>query len=198
MATDLALMTKNLLSFYDFTGRVVISVGAGGGQLVEYGRAARKVIAIDSDPAALEKLQQSLDKKGLTPTFELICEDFFTSSALRDVVLFEFSLHELSDPALALQLSNSMAPDTLVFDHSPGSQWAYYVAEEDKVRTSWNAIESRPVRRCIHYDTIQRFVTYEELYEKGKSQGQITLDRIRCFESARDFVIPMKYGLALL
>ena len=42
MATDLHLMIKNLLSFYDFAGRVIISVGAGGGQFIEYGLVAKR------------------------------------------------------------------------------------------------------------------------------------------------------------
>jgi len=56
MATDVELVLENLVRFYPFDGKVMISVGAGGGQLAGCGRAARKVIAVDSDAAALGAL----------------------------------------------------------------------------------------------------------------------------------------------
>jgi predicted RNA methylase len=198
MATEVDLIVRNLLSFYDFSGRVVLSAGAGGGQFVEYGRQARKVIAVDVDAAALERLRHNLEQKGLAHRFELVCEDFAATQSRADVVLFEFSLHEMKDPLRALQLSRSLAPDTVVLDHSPGSDWAYYVAEEDKVAKSWNAIESLSVRKSIHHDAIGRFATYDELREKVRPQGQISLDRVKRFEGARDFAIPMRYGIVLL
>ena len=40
MATDITQVSANLLSFYDFRDKVVVSVGAGGGQLIEYARSA--------------------------------------------------------------------------------------------------------------------------------------------------------------
>ena len=156
------------------------------------------MIAIDNDSTAVNKLRQSIEEKGLTSKFELMCGDFHATQARGDVVLFEFSLHEMNDPAAALQRSRAMAPDTVVFDHSPGSEWAYYIAEDEKVKSSWNAIESCAIRKSIHYDAIQRFATYQELYDKVKPQGQASINRIKRFESARDITIPMKYGIALL
>jgi hypothetical protein len=194
MAADLDRIVGNLLAFYDFSGRVVISVGAGGGQLVEYGRKARKVVAIDSDAAA----RQILEQRDLAPKFELICQDFSVARARGDVVLFEFSLHEMDDPSIALRQSRSMAPDTVVFDHLPGSDWAYYVAEEEKVQRSWNAVASMPVRSRIQHDAVQRFASYEELREKVRPQGRVSLDRVQRFSGAAEIIIPMKYGIALL
>jgi hypothetical protein len=34
MATDLNLIITNLLAFYDFTNKTIVSVGAGGGQRI--------------------------------------------------------------------------------------------------------------------------------------------------------------------
>jgi len=48
MATDDKKLIAELLSFYDFTAETVIAVGAGGGQLLEYGRAAGQVLALIS------------------------------------------------------------------------------------------------------------------------------------------------------
>jgi hypothetical protein len=47
MVADYALMVRNLLAFYDFTGKTMVSIGAGGGQFVRYGHAPRKIVAID-------------------------------------------------------------------------------------------------------------------------------------------------------
>jgi len=53
MATDIKKVIEDLLGFYDFDDKVVISVGAGGGQLIEYGRKAKRVIALDNDAEAI-------------------------------------------------------------------------------------------------------------------------------------------------
>jgi len=37
-----------------------------------------------------------------------------------DVVYFEFCLHEMHDPEKALIHAKKLAPDIVVFDHSPG------------------------------------------------------------------------------
>lgn len=49
LATDYARLTENLLRFYDFRGKVVLSVGAGGQQLLEPTAGTKKLIAIDRD-----------------------------------------------------------------------------------------------------------------------------------------------------
>lgn len=38
MATDTKKIINNLLEFYDFNNRTIIKFGAGGGQLIEFGR----------------------------------------------------------------------------------------------------------------------------------------------------------------
>jgi hypothetical protein len=53
MATDINTIIANLMAFYDFRDKTVISVGAGGGQLIEYGRTAGKIIAVENDPGAM-------------------------------------------------------------------------------------------------------------------------------------------------
>lgn len=44
MATDVNLIIKNLLEFYDFNQKVIVSVGAGGGQFVEYTEDAKNIL----------------------------------------------------------------------------------------------------------------------------------------------------------
>ncbi|MDD4857209.1 MAG: hypothetical protein PHD74_03785 [Candidatus Krumholzibacteria bacterium] len=56
MATDIGKIVENLVSFYDFKGKDVVHVGAGGGQLVGYAHSPRKITAIDNDRSAVERL----------------------------------------------------------------------------------------------------------------------------------------------
>ena len=61
MATDINKILKNLYELYDLTDRKMITVGAGGGQLIDYGHKAKKVLAIDYDKEALNKLKDNLN-----------------------------------------------------------------------------------------------------------------------------------------
>jgi precorrin-6B methylase 2 len=72
VATDLAEIVRNLTQFYDFKDRSVVAVGAGGGQLVEYARQAHRVIAVDQDEAALERLVSRLRDCGLAEMFTVV------------------------------------------------------------------------------------------------------------------------------
>ena len=49
MATDLDTILRDIERCYDFGGRSVIHVGAGGGQLIGYARNARSVLGVDTD-----------------------------------------------------------------------------------------------------------------------------------------------------
>jgi len=51
VATDIAKGIANLTSVYDFDGKTVVHVGAGGGQFIAYAATARHVLAIDPDAA---------------------------------------------------------------------------------------------------------------------------------------------------
>jgi predicted RNA methylase len=192
------LMIRNLLSFYDFNGKTVVAVGAGGGLLAEYGRAMEKVIAVDHDPAALKQLHENLLRMGLADKFTLVQSDFFRFDIRADVLLFEFCLHEISDPAAAIAKARTLAPDVVVFDHALDSAWAYCVAEEDKVRLVWRILDELPLRQRRQYETVHKFSDFSELLEKVKSQGETAIQRIEKWRGQKNIVIPMTYGLALL
>jgi ubiquinone/menaquinone biosynthesis C-methylase UbiE len=198
MATDINKVIGNLLGFYDFKDKTVVSVGAGGGQMIEYGRTAKKVIAIDSDGEALKKLKASLSRRGLDDKFTLVHSDFYLADPQGDTVMFEFCLHEMLDPAAALKRAGKMAGDTLVLDHWPGSEWAFYVAEEEKVARSWQALRTFPTRKCQKFEAVQFFKDYEELHQKVQVMGEISINRIKPFIGKLNFTIPMSYGFALL
>jgi hypothetical protein len=141
VATDIRQMVENLRGFHDLRGRVILSVGSGGGQFLDLYREAGKILAVDSDPVALLQLEAAVSARGLQDLVELVQGDFFEVARRAEVVVFEFCLHEMPDAARALERARSLAPDVLVFDHAPGSRWAHHTVEEDKVLRSTQAME---------------------------------------------------------
>jgi hypothetical protein len=198
MATDIRKIIANLLEFYSFENQTIISIGAGGGQFIEYGRKSRQVIAIDSDEQALKKLEGALDKSGLVYKFKLIHSDFYEVKQEGDLVFFEFCLHEMKDPEAAIKHAFTLAPVILISDHWPGSEWAYIVDEKEKVVNSWEALKRFRFKKVQRYDTVQFFHDYEELYLKVKGQGENSINRISKYKDRKDFTIPMSYGFALI
>ncbi|MBP7148882.1 MAG: class I SAM-dependent methyltransferase [Acidobacteria bacterium] len=198
MPTDLGAIIANLHAFYDFTRKSVISVGAGGGQLVHAWAPAREVVAIDADERALQSLEQALAAKPFRDRVRLVRADFLRTAFHADVVLFEFCLHEMSDPGAAIHHARCCAPDVVVLDHAEDSDWAYFVAEEEKVRASSAAMRAAGIRQWRQHDGVQRWAGYPELRAKVAGQGQVAIDRIEEFRDSGEILIPMGYVLALL
>jgi hypothetical protein len=198
MATDLGQIVANLTSFYDFAGSTVVGVGAGGGQLVEFARAAGRVIAVERDAAALERLFLRARERGLDRKIEPCAGDFLAVRPRGDVVLFEFCLHEMPDPARALGHAAGLAPDVLVLDHAPGSRWSWYAAEEAEVEAAWSAVESLSVRRRRDVEAFQSFRDFAGLEAKLAGQAARSRERIAPLRRVRPISIPMPYRLVLL
>jgi tRNA A58 N-methylase Trm61 len=198
MVKDIKSVIANLLAFYDFRDKTIISVGAGGGQFIEYGRAAGKIIAVDNDPSAMEKLRDSLKLSGLEHKFTIVLEDFGRTALRGDAVLFEFCLHEMKEPEAAIKHAKALAPDVIVLDHWPGSEWSYMTAEEAKVAASWQALMHFAMKKEQKHDIVHAFKDYQELYEKVKGQGETSIARIAKYKGRTDIIIPMSYGLALI
>jgi hypothetical protein len=198
LATDYVQLTKNLLRFYDFTNKVVLFVGAGGKQLLDPSAGTKKLIAIDQDVEALRELAASVAAKGIQDSMEVVGGKFEDVGLSGDVVYFEFCLHEMSDPRKTLTHAKNLARDIVVFDHSPDSEWIFYGAEEDKVRSSTQAMELFGLRGRERFHTEQRFEDYTELLAKVKAQGPTAIQRAQRFAGATNIVIPMRYELNLL
>ncbi len=198
MATDLQEIVATLSAFYDFYDKTVIDVGAGGGQLVDYARPARRVIAVDRDPAALAQLAARIPASEPAGKFILVESDVLDVRARGDVVLFQFSLHEIAEPERALAHARGLAPDVLVIDHAPGSAWSFQAAEDEKVVSSWGAVERATIRRQQTVEGRQTFPGYAELEAKLRSQGRTSLERIQAYRGRTSIVIPMPYRLALV
>jgi hypothetical protein len=198
MATDYAALVTNLLAFYEFDDKTMISVGAGGGQLAGYGCVARKVLAVDPDGAALAALAERTRALGIEDRFVMLEKDFLAVSERAEVVLFEFCLHEIPDHGGALAHASALAADIVIIDHAPGSPWAHVVDETEKVAASWKAVSARGTRRTRDYDAVQRFASYQELFDKVRSQGAEAIRRIERWRGCADITIPMAYRTALL
>jgi hypothetical protein len=198
LATDYAQLTANLLSFYDFKNKVVLFVGAAGRQLLDISAGTKKLIAIDQDVEGLRELAAKVAATGLQESVEVIGRSFEDVALSGDVVYFEFCFHEMADPYNALTHAKNLARDVVVFDHSPGSEWIFYGAEEDHVRRSTQAMERFGLRRHEGFHTEQRFADYAELFAKVSPQGPTAIRRVQRFVGAANIVIPMDYELNLL
>jgi hypothetical protein len=104
----------------------------------------------------------------------------------------------MDDPEKALIHAKSLAPDIVVYDHSPGSEWIYYGAEESKVARSSAAMERFGIRRRQTFYAEQRFGNHAELLAKVSPQGPLAIARAQRFAGATNVVIPMNYELNLL
>jgi hypothetical protein len=198
MATDTRQIVANLVAFYDLTDKTVVAVGAGGGQLVEYARETRRVVAVDKDSAAIDRLAVRARECGLTERFVLVPRDFFEVRASANVVLFEFCLHQMADPTRAIRRAHELAEDVLVLDHAPVSRWSWCAAEEDRMEAAWKAVDRRSVRRRLDVEATQRFRDYAELETRLAGQGPASLQRIGAYRGQTPICIPMPYRLALL
>jgi Methyltransferase domain len=198
VAADYEKMTENLSRFYGFAGKTVLYVGAGRKQLLDPALPTKRVVAIDQDVEALKELQEHVAAQGLQATVQVVGSRFEDIEQRGDVVYFEFCLHEMADPHQALVHARTLAPDIVVYDHSPGSEWIYYGAEEDKVRSSSEIMERFGIRRRERLHTEQRFATYAELLAKVSPQGAVAVQRAGCHTGAANIVIPMDYELVLL
>lgn len=198
MATDIEAVERNLRSFYDFQDKVVVHVGAGGGQLIGYSDITRSVLAIDIDGKAASRLDTAVREKGLSNKFKIKVANIISISAEADVVFFEFCLHEMSDPGKALKHARSLAPKILVIDHHPNSQWAWYVLESEKASRSWDAIRKFKVIQEKSFNAEQYYSNYSDLLTKVEVMGDLAISRISDFVDKSNITIKMKYTIALL
>lgn len=198
MPTDTGQIVSGLIDFYDFAGKTVVDVGAGGGQLAEFARKSRRVIAVDHDEVALERLARRLEASGLAGRFTLVAGEFLEVRDAGDVVLLEFSLHQMPEPERALEHASRLAPDVLVVDHAPSSIWSWYAAEERQVAAGWKAVEARTVRRWRAVEAFQSFRDHAELETRLASQPPKSAERLRALRGHTSISIPMPYWMALI
>jgi hypothetical protein len=198
MATDIAAIVRHLEEFFSFRGKTVLHVGAGGGQFIGYAMHATRVVGVDPDPDAVDRLKSAIREAGLQDRYHALQADLMTVAERSDVVFFEFCLHEIADPAAALRHARTLAPRVLVVDPAPGSRWAWYCGEEEKVVRSWAAVERFGLGLTAQFLGRQTFHDYGEIAAKIGMLGEPTLTRIAEFRDRTDFEIAMPYRMVLL
>jgi hypothetical protein len=77
MPTEHDRIIANLTSAYDFANKIVIHAGAGGGKLLGYAASCRKVVAVDNDVSALERLEQRVGELALQKIVTVVACDFY-------------------------------------------------------------------------------------------------------------------------
>jgi hypothetical protein len=198
MATDIEAVIRNIESCYDFSGKSVIHVGAGGGQFVSYAARARKVLGVDPDPVAVEQLKQVVRARRLQDRYSTLRGDILTVGERADVVFFEFCLHEIVDPVTALRHAQTLAPEVLVVDPAVGSRWAWHLCETEKAQRGWAAVERYPLALDRTFQGVQRFRDHAELLAKIEVLGECVVRRAQEFRGCTDFTIDMPYRVALM
>jgi hypothetical protein len=129
---------------------------------------------------------------------EVVASNFEDVTLSADVVYFEFCLHEMDDPLQSLTHAHALAPDLVVYDHAPGSEWIFYGAEDDNVVACGAAMERFGVRRRQAFHATQRFHDCAELLARMAGQGDLAIRRVQRFAGATDIAIPMDYEAVLL
>jgi ubiquinone/menaquinone biosynthesis C-methylase UbiE len=198
VATDIQQIIRNLTTYYNFKGKTVLHAGAGGGQILDYARSARKVTAVDPDPEAVVRLKVGVVQKGLDKRFTVLNADFMSLQEKGDVVFFEFCLHEMPEPGKALEHARILAPQILVLDHAPDSEWAWHTLETGKVKAAWTAVQQRKPARMKLFQAFQLFKDLDDLVARVKGQGEEAVQRAEKFTGRTDIRIPMPYCIAVL
>ncbi|HEY0502522.1 MAG TPA: class I SAM-dependent methyltransferase [Lysobacter sp.] len=188
----------NLTAFYDFRGKHVIHVGAGGGRLIGYAGLAGHVTAIDNDPLAVTALRDRIAERRDRDRFSALAADFRAVAPRGDVVLFEFCLHLMDDPAAQLRHARTLAPEVIVLGHAPDSEWSWYAGEESVVASSWAAVARTSVRRRRCFELPRRFDDYRAVHEKFAALGETSRQRIAQLQSRHELVIAMPYCVVLI
>jgi ubiquinone/menaquinone biosynthesis C-methylase UbiE len=198
LVVDRNELTANLTRFYDFKGKNVLYVGAGGGQLLGPDSGVKEVVAIDSNGEALEGFRKEAKTKWAGIPIRFAPHKFESVGLRGDVTYFEFCLHEMADPRKALEHARSLGPDIVVMDHLPHSEWMFYAAEETEVLHSTKAAESFGIRRRETLLAEQRFKDFEELATRMSGQGELSHQRLLALKGTKDIRLRMDYGLFLL
>jgi ubiquinone/menaquinone biosynthesis C-methylase UbiE len=193
MATDIQQVIGNVKKQYKMDNRVVITAGAGGGQFVDYYETAAHIYGIEKEETAMAMLKNKIEEKGLEGKYECIQSDYFDIEIKGDVVVFEFSLHEMNDIKKAMEKGKKIAQEILIIDHSWKSEWITYVDEVEKVERVKEYIDRNKPKKIEHFSGIQKFKDYNELKEKVKIQGKKALDSIEKFMGQKNIKIEFGY-----
>jgi hypothetical protein len=198
LVVDRRKLALDLFNFYNFKDKIVLYVGAGGHQILCPEMSPAKVVAIDSDSKSLQGFRNEANSKWSGIPIQFVPTRFEAIDLPGDVVYFEFCLHLMNNPGVALEHAHSLALEIVVMDHLLESEWTFYSGEEPKVLLSTRAIESFGIKRRELKNTVQRFDDYPQLLTRLSEQGEKSTRRILSLREAKDIKIKMDYALYLL
>lgn len=198
MVVDRRELAANLVGFYDFAGKSSLCVGAGGGLLLPPSSDVARLVAIDKDRKALQRFRTESRGKWTGIPIKFVPRKFETVGLRGDVVYFEFCMHQMDDPLEALEHARSLAPDIVVIDHLPGSEWVYYWAGEAMVNRSTKALESFGIRRQGKFTAEQRFEDWDAFAARLSDEGEESRHRVLELKGQMNVRMRMDYGLYLL
>jgi ubiquinone/menaquinone biosynthesis C-methylase UbiE len=188
-------MINNIDAFIDFSNKTVMIVGAGGGQLMGYAGTANQIIAVDNNKEAIEQLEKRIRNSELINKYKTIMSDFESVNEKVDILVFEFSLHEMENIQKAIEHAKEIAGRVIIFDHVYDSEWVTIVQENNKIETEDKILNSIAVIRQAHFHAMQAFVQYDDLKKKVECQGEGAIKAIRKYLDKEDITIDMEYKL---
>ena len=185
------------MEFINCDGKSVLIVGAGGGKLFGYTDSARKVYALDCNNKALDKLKEviPLDEQG--NKYELMCDYFENVNTKVDIVIFEFSLHEIPDTDNALKHAKNLAKRVIVAEHASDSELICLAQEDQNVKKVEEGLKRFEIKKVNEYVTGKEFRDIDDL--KIKLGYNVNDNVPRVFESYKNktnYIVEMKYRIS--
>jgi tRNA G37 N-methylase Trm5 len=197
MVTYLDKIKQDVERFINCNGKTVLIVGAGGGKLFGYADSAQKVFALDCNSKALDKLAEIIHLNEQEEKYELVCGYFETIDIKADVVIFEFSLHEIPDAYETLKHAKKLSNRVIVVEHTSDSEWICLAQEDQNVKRVEEGLTKFEVIKTEYYVTQKEFKDLDDLKTK---LGYIDNDRLpSIFEKYKSKVnhsVEMKYRIS--
>ena len=197
MSTYLDKMKQDISAFINCYGQSVLIVGAGGGKLFGYTDSARKIYALDCNKEALDKLKEIIPECDQGNKYELICDYFENTTTKVDIVIFEFSLHEIPDTYKALKHAKSLGNRVIVVEHTSDSEWICIAQEDQNAKRVEDGLNKFNIKKANEYITGKEFKDLDDLKCKLGYKIDDTLPCIfENYRNKKNYVVEMKYRIS--
>jgi len=197
MATYLDKMKQDIAEFINCSSKSVLIVGAGGGKLFGYTDSAKKVYALDCNNKALDKLKELIPLSEQGNKYELICDYFENVNTKVDIVIFEFSLHEIPDTYNALKHAKDLAKRVIIAEHAADSEWICLAQEDQNVKKVEEALKRFEIKKVNEYVTGKEFRDIDDLKTKLGYQVNDNVPYIFDeYKNKSNYVVEMKYRIS--
>ena len=199
MAADYPKMSDELRRFYDFTGKVVLFIGAAGRQLLDPSIPVKKLVAIDKDVNALQALRAHVMAQGLADRVDVVGGSALKRSPRRAMSCTSSSactrwttlsmLCSMPSRWLLMWWCMTTPPDQNGFITAPRK------TKSRAAQPSCRSLASSGDRPSSLSSVLP---TTTSLYAKVAPQGPLAIERVQRFAGHKSIVIPFHYELNLL